>query len=191
MAILLVYNLHYINSRVSIVSLNFSEGDKVVESIQAAGEVFRGFESERFAQDWRYFSWSEIMMKYGAPPQVWIAFTPRVESGAPVYYDLALVYDQLGFQINYLGPAVYSETMERACPRFDEVSSIVLTLDEPRTEESDPGRFFHQLEDAVGMSVTTFYETFKHMDRDSVLQFQNVIFKFTKPWIWDFPFERQ
>ncbi|MCP4541957.1 MAG: hypothetical protein GY832_32920 [Chloroflexi bacterium] len=110
------------------------------------------------------------MMKYGEPSQVWIFFVPRVESGAPVYYNLALVYDQLGFQINYQGPAVYSETMRRACPRFDEVSFIVLTLDEPRTEESDRGKFFHQLEDAVGMSVTTFYETFKHMDSNICLE---------------------
>jgi hypothetical protein len=151
------------------LDLYFEREAEKVHSIQVLSQVLGDPKINHFAQDWSYFSWSQVMMRHGKPSLVAIHFAPPIEAGSPVYYNLALVYDQSGFRVNYQGPAVYNETTIRACPRFDEVSFIVLTLQEPPMEESDLGSS-RRLEDAVGMDVMTFYETFKHADSNACLE---------------------
>ena len=61
----------------------------------------------------------------------------------------------------------------QACPCFEEVTFIVLNLQAPRPGEpvlessEDPSR---PLEEATGMDVETFYETFRNVDSNVCLE---------------------
>lgn len=154
------------------ITFDFSEKDGLVESIEVNSEIFRGAVSERFAQDWHRYAPDQLLSKHGIPSQVYIHMMPPIERNAPVYYTLWLVYDQVGFFIIYRGPASYEPPTMRACPRFKDVTWIVLYLESPGlgrlfTESANPPV---TLEEATGMGVETFYETFKNPDSDVCLE---------------------
>jgi len=154
------------------VTFDFSEKDGLVESIEVNSEIFRGAVSERFAQDWRRYSPDQVLNRYGIPSQVYLHMVPPIERDSPVYYTLGLVYDQVGFHIGYMGPAIYELPTMRACPRFEEVTQIGLRLESPQPGQSIMGSPVHirTLEEATGMDVTTFYETFRNADSDVCLE---------------------
>ncbi|MCP4535695.1 MAG: hypothetical protein GY832_00945 [Chloroflexi bacterium] len=155
------------------VNLDFSEKDGLVDSIQVHSEVFRGATSERFAQDWQRYSPDQLLSKYGVPSQVYIHMMPPIERDAPVYYTLWLVYDQVGFFIIYRGPASYEPPTMQACPQFKEVTWIVLYLESPGLSQlfTDPSTNPPvTLEEATGMDMVMFYETFKNPDSDTCIE---------------------
>ena len=156
------------------IDLSFEHSHGVVESITVMSEIARGYTSKHFAQDWRRYSLDQVLTRYGEPSQVHIQLVPAIEPGAPVYYNLALVYDHLGFFINYEGPAVHEPPVMRACPRFEEVTLIVLELQVSRPGESvlEPQEEypFPTLEEATGMNVDAFYEVFRDADSDTCLE---------------------
>jgi hypothetical protein len=144
------------------IGFDFSEKDGLVESIEVNSEVFRGATSERFARDWRCYSPDQILNRYGVPSQVYLQLVPLIERDSPVYYVLNLVYDELGFYITYLGPATDEPPTMRFCPRFQEVTQIGLYLKSPQPGQSIMGSAVRMrtLEEATGMDVATYYETF-------------------------------
>ncbi len=154
------------------ITFDFSEKDKLVESIEVHSEIFRGAVSERFAQDWHRYSPNQILNRYGVPSQVYLQLVPLIEQDSPIYYQLWLVYDQVGFFIVYTGPATDETSMMRFCPQFEEVTQISLYLELPQLDQSvieSPGDM-HILEEATGMDVATFYETFNDPASDVCLE---------------------
>jgi len=152
----------------SRIWIRFVARDGTVEGIQVEGECLSGV-SEYFAQDWQRYSLDSVLGRYGQPSQVFIALLVGTEASG---YGLLLLYDHLGIAVRYSGSATiigYEPTILRACPRYDEVSPIILWLQSPQqgtpllqhalTPEEMPE--FRPLEEATGMSVETFYETFR------------------------------
>ncbi len=154
------------------IDLTFVERDRVIRSIQVMSEVFGDGASENFASNWHRYSPDQVLNRHGEPSQVYIQLVPPIERDAPVYYQLWLVYDHLGFYIVYTGPAVYEPPIMRACLRFDEVTAIALRLQSPRPGESvlESPELLRTLEEATGMDVETFYETFRNADSDVCLE---------------------
>jgi len=153
------------------IDIVFGQRNGVVQSIQVTSEVLRGTTSERFAQDWHRYSLDQVLTRYGLPSQVYIQFVPPIERDAPAYYQLWLVYDHLGFYTVYTGPVAYEPPIMKACLRFKEVWSIMLYLQSPRLGEpvlESPD--LHPLEEATGMDVQTFYETFRQAGTAACLE---------------------
>lgn len=154
------------------VDLAFDQKDGVVRFINVRGGVFTGATSEHFARDWRRYSLDQVLIRYGEPSQVMLQLTPPMEAGSPAGYALDIYYDELGIAVRYLALATYEEMMIRACPVFDHITGIDLWLQSPEEEASLVGRaiapdemaYFRPLEEATGMSLETFYDTFSNPD---------------------------
>ena len=161
----------------SKIKIKFTVRDEVVESIEVSGQWLSST-SEYFAQDWQRYSLDNVLNRYGQPSQVLIALLVGAESSG---YDLFLLYDHLGIAINYGGSATIIQVeplLIRACPQHDEVSGITLWLQSPqqgtpllqRTLTPDEMSYFRSLEEVTGMSVETFYETFKNPESEVCLE---------------------
>jgi len=153
------------------IDMSFEHNHGIVESITVMSEIARGYNSQHFAQDWRRYSLDQVLTRYGLPSQVYIQFVPPLEQDAPAYYQLWLVYDHLGFYTVYTGPVAYEPPIMKACLRFKEVWSIMLYLQSPRPGEpvlESPD--LHPLEEATGMDVQTFYETFRQAGTAACLE---------------------
>lgn len=154
------------------LDLHFTQRAGIVYSVQVHSQALGAPQVNHFAQDWHRYSPDQLLSKYGIPSQVYIHMMPPIERDAPVYYTLWLVYDQVGFFIIYRGPASYEPPTMRACPRFKEVTWILLYLESPGLSRlfdssADPPV---TLEEATGMSVESFYETFKNPDSDVCIE---------------------
>jgi hypothetical protein len=162
------------------VTVSFGVTDDIVTSVQVESQmVGKSSESvEHFAQDWRSYTWEQIMTQYGRPSQVVFVTDPPVERDAPGYYGVTLIYEPLGFAVGYMGLAQLTADFStmRACPVFNEVLLINLDLVSP---EDSVTTHLHKLmgtykwpllEEETGMSVDVFYETFKEADSDVCLE---------------------
>lgn len=118
------------------------------------------------------------MTQYGRPSQVVFVTDPPIERDAPGYYGVTLIYEPLGFAVSYMGPAQLTADFStmRACPVFDEVLFINLYLVSPEDSVTTYLRKLTStdkwplLEEETGMSIETFYETFKEADSDVCLE---------------------
>ena len=110
------------------VHIDFIARDGVVRFITVMGEVIQRTLPERFAQDWHRYSLDQVLSRYGEPSQIYIQLVPPIEPDSPVYYQLWLVYDHLGFYIVYTGPAIYKPPVMQACLRWEEVTALILYL---------------------------------------------------------------
>lgn len=154
------------------IHIGLIERDGVVRSITVMGEVIQRTTPERFAQDWRRYSLDQVLNGYGEPSQIYIQLVPPIEPDSPVYYQLWLVYDHLGFYVVYTGPAVYEPPIMRACPRWEEVTDIALRLQSPQSAEplfESPGTF-RTIEETTGMDIRTFWETFRQAEATACLE---------------------
>lgn len=149
----------------------FYERAGIIQSIQVEGALY-GNASEHFAQDWHRYSPDQMLNRHGKPSQVYIQLVPPIERDALVYYQLWLVYDHFGFYVVYTGPAIYELPIMRVCLRFEEVTNIALRLQSPWPGGSvlESPELLRTLEEATGMSVEMFYETFRNPEGDMCLE---------------------
>ena len=167
------------------INVRFDTRDGVVRSIRVDSETYNAQLSDRFTQDWRPYAWSSILARYGPPSWVGIWLQPFPEPDAPnqpeepTVYSLELIYEPLGFAINYRGPAVYIKkaNIVRACPVFDQVTAISIRSVSPENSvvqlilsEREMSSLGPSLEETTGMSVKTFYETFKTTSTKACLE---------------------
>jgi len=161
------------------VHVSFDTRNEIVRYIKVDSEIFRGETSERFTRDWKRYAWDQILTRYGPPSWVGIAFQPPMEPNAPVIYGLSLIYEQLGLEISYTGPAQYDTkaSVIRACPDFNEVTAIGLRLVSPGDSivelllsESHAPSLGPSLEETTDMSLKTFYETFRNPNAKACLE---------------------
>jgi len=150
------------------VRLIITEYSEVVQSIGVQSEMFVGRVSEHFARDWRRYSLNQVLTRYGEPSQVMLELWPNPPE--PYYpYRLFVFYDHLGILLGYEGPAIPGEPF-RVCTKFEQVTQLRLWLQSPKQQTSllqlanlDSGELAQMLplEKATGMTLKTFYETFK------------------------------
>ena len=158
------------------ISHSFVQRDGVVESIQVMVEVHGGITPDQFATDWKRYSLDRVLTRYGVPAQVWLFLEPSTEPGSSSNYGLTVAYGDLGVLIYYEGAATISETRTQACPRMQNVVLMLFQLQQPNTTASNnqpafpSGKpFVHTLEEATGMSLDTFYKTFKSDNNQTCL----------------------
>lgn len=146
------------------VHLTLTEEGGLVQFIEARGYCFPD-DCDRFAQDWARYSLDQVLSRYGAPSRARIALVLPVEPGGPIYYILYVFYDDLGVGLRYMGPAVAQGEVLRTCFSFED---ITLWLQSPESSTPlehaigpDEWSFAVPLDEATGMSVEEFYETFR------------------------------
>lgn len=150
------------------VHFTLTEAEGVIESIRVSGDCACFVrECERFAQDWSHYALDQILSRYGPPSRARIIFPPTTESGAPVYYNLYLVYDELGISIAYTGDAIKQGEMRHTCFSFCRIqlwlqpSGSSLPLLE-RGIGQEAWEYAVPLDAVTGMSLEEFYEVFRH-----------------------------
>lgn len=159
------------------VAHTFVERDGRVQSVEVKCEVFRDATSEQFARDWHRYSLDQVLTRYGLPSQVMLELWPNPPE--PYYpYRLFVFYEHLGILIEYEGPAIPGEPF-RICPVFEQVNYLRLWLQSPergipllQLANLDPLEQAQMLplEEATGMDIQTFYETFRQAGTTACLE---------------------
>lgn len=150
------------------VNLQFFERNGVLQSIKVSSQALT--KSKNFSQDWRRYSIDQVLARYGTPSRIQVQFVPGASPG----YALTLVYEPSGFWIRYQGPATYDGAMVRACPTFTEMKYIVLELQSPVAKapvfQPDPAGYDRSLEEATGMSLKMFHDSFRNANTQTCLE---------------------
>ncbi len=152
---------------------SFTQQNGIVKSIQVTGEARGG---DRFAKDWQRYSLDQVLTRYGVPSQVWLFLNPAVEPGSGPNYGLTVAYDQPEVSIYFEGPASIKGAKTHICPLFKQVRLMMLQLG-PITQSTsgapsifpEGNPFVQSLEEATGMSLETFHETFMNSNSRACL----------------------
>ncbi len=111
-----------------------------------------------------------ILNMYGQPTEVWLRTgSAPLEDYLP--FTLKLFYEQHGFMMSYASQGVIEEGKVKSC--FPTTTFVVIAswspLEDITYEEAhSPTSMFktteyeHSLEEATGMTIDTFYETFNN-----------------------------
>jgi len=160
------------------IYIGFTERDGIVQSIEVFADALHTKFPQRFAQDWHRYSLDQVLTRYGEPSQVMLELWPNPPAPPP-YYQLFVFYEHRGILIAYDGLAVVNETAQ-VCPgRLEEVLSIEMWLQSPdrgipllQMADLDPAEQAQMLplEEATGMDVQTFYETFRQAGTGACLE---------------------
>lgn len=113
-----------------------------------------------------------ILDTYGQPDEVWL-LTAKAPREGFLGFTLTLFYEQHGFMMTYGSQGVIENGKVRSCfpaTTFDELALATwpphekITYEEAvsRTTSFWPTEYERSLEEATGMSIDTFYETFKN-----------------------------
>jgi hypothetical protein len=171
-----------------VVEHTLYEQDGTVQLLGAIGHALGGatwYTSEwppprHFAQDWQRYTLDQILSRFGPPSQVLLHYWPH--EGA--LYSLAVLYEEYGILVAYMG-AVQGEGEDTwdldtviICPMRSQINDINIWVTSPDmgislvesftnwrlgkgyyeipfSEERSPS-----LEEATGMDIETFYETY-------------------------------
>lgn len=150
------------------VHIEFTVQNGKVRSIGVGCSIVRDTTPERFPIDWYRYSLDQVLTRHGAPSQIMLEFWPNPPG--PYYpYSLFVFYDQLGILIRYGGSAIPGEPF-RMCPELVEIEHLNLWLQSPgegpallelaNLDRAELAQLL-TLEEATGMDIQTFYETFK------------------------------
>jgi len=154
-----------------MLDLSLDHQNGVVQSIHVMSFITPGGKSDHFSQDWHRYSLDQVLTRYGQPSQVMLKLSPNPPG--PYYpYSLFVFYDHLGILIRYSGSAIPGEPF-RICPKLEEVEHLNLWLQPPGEGPSllelanlDRAVLAQMLplEQATGMDIQTFYETFREAE---------------------------
>ncbi|MBN2390647.1 MAG: hypothetical protein JXR84_07990 [Anaerolineae bacterium] len=135
----------------------------LVKTIDIRSECF---ECDRFAQDWQRYSLDQLLSRYGSPSRVRVVLALPIDAGGPTYYILYMFYDDLGISVIYMGPATKQGEMLNTCFSFHQITLWLQSpeLSTPLEQMIDPDEWAYTvpLDEATGMGVEEFYETFRH-----------------------------
>ena len=121
----------------------------------------------QFAEDWKTCMLPQILGAYGPPSQIFLG-----TGGAPWSpFDLLLFYPEKGFLVEYVGVAEEREGETwRVCPHRVEITLHLWSPERSMNLEDIPGVVSshaddetwgpYPLEEATGMSIEQFYQTF-------------------------------
>lgn len=165
--------------QVTIDQLYVVNEDKIIDKICVVASSHPDHRQE-LVEDMQRYSLSHLLADYGQPSQVLLKTFSGVPEGLPPFH-LLLYYPQQGIMVRYIDDAEKSGEMLRLCPRQP---GITLWLWSPGQGVNiadiadtrlgglpdDPFSYFHSLEEATGMSVEQFYETFVQPDTETCLE---------------------
>ena len=135
------------------------------------------YDHPQFAEDWRTYMLPQMLEVYGSPSQVFLG-----TGGAPWSpFDLLLFYPEKGFLMQYSGVAEEREGETwLVCPHLVELTLYLWSPDRSMNLEDIPGVIDvhaddptwgpYSLEEATGMSIEQFYETFVKSDNETCLE---------------------
>jgi len=130
----------------------------------------------QFAEDWRTYMLPQILGAYGPPSQIFLG-----TGGAPWSpFDLLLFYPEERFLVEYVGVAEEREGETwRVCPHRVEIALHLWSPERSMNLEDIPGVVSshaddetwgpYPLEEATGMSIEQFYQTFSQPGNQTCL----------------------
>jgi hypothetical protein len=125
---------------------------------------------------------STFLTKYGGPTEVWLsAYSSPPGGGAGsegvLPFSVVVFYPEQGIVASYSNNGVRQGDFVQGCPQENPVSYLVLmppdinqTFKQAAGASSAFNREYLSLEEATGMDVATFYETFKNPDNTTCLE---------------------
>ncbi len=137
--------------------------------------------STRYHESWRRYFLDEVLTRIGTPSDVWLGFGPhtgdrdeRPPQSIPYFYELYVIYSDLGLILQYAGPAIQGEP-NRACLSFDQLKEMRIysrrrsrgPLVGPPWE---PFTYARPTSEIMGVSVEEFYETFRNLEGQPCLE---------------------
>lgn len=158
----------------------------LIEAIEVEIRTVRNYETvygdERFAEDLQRYLLPQLLTTYGQPTEVLLRTFRSVPEGSFIPFNLLLFYPQQGILVRYYGPTERKGEHIRICPQRTEIAlrlwlpnKQIMTFEDiarlgilrlPLEEVSD----FRSLEEATGMNLETFYETFKSPNNQLCLE---------------------
>jgi len=129
----------------------------------------------QFAEDWKRYMLPDILMAYGQPSQVFLG----VYKAPWMPFDLLLFYPEKGFLVRYMAPAEREGRTFRMCPHKTDITLWLWSPERDMALEyiANVGGFptgdmsyFRSLEEATGMSIEQFYQTFSQPDNQTCLE---------------------
>ena len=150
-----------------------------VHAVPSADEDgYRVYGNSQFAEDWRVYMLPQILEAYGLPSQIFLG----LGGAAWMPFDLVLFYPEKGFLVQYSGSAERSEGGTfLVYPHRAEITLDLWVPEQYMSLEDVPGvgsytyaagemSRLHSLEEATGMSVEQFYETFVQPENETCLE---------------------
>jgi hypothetical protein len=154
-------------------SLGFTGQDQSIQAIEVRWNVNEAVLSNRFTVDWQRFSLDQILSKYGQPTHVELQVKPPLHPNSPPSYLMWIVYENHGFWILYAGRSTYDGKIMHICPSLKTTFGLDLRLQSPESSvpvfQPEPGAGTRSLEEATGMSLEKFYNTFKNAKEKACL----------------------
>lgn len=177
------YTLQHKEYNHIFIELLMSDEKQAVEEIWLSSFIPDDDPSTRYHESWRRYFLNELLARQGIPSQVWLGFGPHTGDGderplesIPYYYELIIMYSDLGLIASYAGPAIQGD-LDRACVTLEELKELRLFI---RTRSAGPligppfeaftGEPKTSLQEATGLSLETFHETFKNLDSNVCLE---------------------
>ena len=165
--------------QVTIDQLYVVNEDEIIDKICVVASSHPDHRQE-LVEDMQRYSLSQLLADYGQPSQVLLKTFSGVPEGLPPFH-LLLYYPQQGIMVRYIDDAERSGETLRLCPRQP---GVTLWLWAPGqgvhiADIADTGlggfpknelTYFRSLEEATGMSVEQFYETFVQPDAETCLE---------------------
>lgn len=147
----------------NLVSHSYRVEDGVVVSMDVATRYYLGYA----------YRLSAFLQTYGPPEEIWLSTYSTEYPAGVLPFLIALFYPEQGILAFYFPEANFVGDMVRACQLDEPVSSLGLWASEQKVmnyieaarffglNPGEPGILHLPLEEATGMDVQTFYETFK------------------------------
>jgi hypothetical protein len=136
----------------------------------------------QFAEDLESYMLPQLLAVYGQPPQVFLKTYSNAPDSLP--FSLLLLYPDRGILVKYNGPIgeegkhygpIEEGEMIRICPWRAEINLWLWSPDNAMTIDRVTGGYidmddYRSLEDATGMSIEQFYQTFSQPDNQTCLE---------------------
>jgi hypothetical protein len=151
----------------------------IVRAVPAVHDEKLDYGDAQLARDWSLYMLPQMLTTYGQPSEVFLeTFTGTPDGGRPPF-SLLLFYPENGILVRYHGPAEKTGETLRLCPSQADVGPVLwspeysMTLDRLANlgnELVGDMSGFHSLEEATGMSVDEFYQTFKNANKKTCFE---------------------
>lgn len=151
---------------------SYSVRNGIVESIEmpvSRGDVFDGYLTQ--------YTLPRLLDTYGTPAEVWVSTYRAAFENDDLPFFTVLFYPEQGIIASYSSNGVRQGDFVQGCPQENPVSYLVLmppdtnqTFEQAVGESSAFNMDYLSLEEATGMDVATFYETFKNPDNTTCLE---------------------
>lgn len=156
--------------------------DQVVTEIWGFSSISDADQSTQYHPSWRRYFLSELLTRLGMPSQVWLGFglhtgdhDERSPESIPYYYELHVIYSELGLVVRYAGPAIRGDP-NRACLSLEQLKDMRIFI---RRRSAGPlagppweaftGEPTSSLSEVTDLSLEEFYETFKNSNGQTCL----------------------